>query len=178
VTNVRWILDEMAALSRQLLEVGKGGARGARTSVRLDRLVADHLRLASGHPAVRGCRVTSLVDEGLEAEVDRNRFGALLLNLVLNAAEATSGTGRVHVGLKARGDEVVLEVHDDGPGVPESERDRIFDAFRTTKPQGTGLGLLTVRSVTDDHGGSVEVERSDELGGACFRVTIPKKIPG
>lgn len=175
VTNVRWILDEMAALSRQLLEVGKGDARGARTRVRLDRLVADHLRLASGHPAVRGCRVTSLVDDGLEAEVDRNRFGALLLNLVLNAAEATSGTGRVHFGLKARGDEVVLEVHDDGPGVPESERDRIFEAFRTTKPQGTGLGLLTVRSVAEDHGGRVEVERSDELGGACFRVTIPRK---
>lgn len=178
VTNVRWILDEMAALSRQLLEVGRGGTAQARASVRLDRLVADHLRLASGHPAVRGCRVTSAVDDGLEADADRNRFGALLLNLVLNAAEATSGTGRVHVSLKARGDDVVLEVHDDGPGVPETERARIFDAFRTTKPQGTGLGLLTVRSVAEDHGGRVEVERSDAFGGACFRVTFPRKSAG
>lgn len=175
VANLRWILDELAALSKQLLTLGGSQVADRYATVRLDRLVSDYLAMTSSHPGIRGCRATSLVDDGLEADVDPSRFGALLLNLILNAAEATGGSGRVHVTLKGEGGNAVLEVHDDGPGVADAERDRIFETFRTTKPQGTGLGLLTVRSVAEDHGGRVEVERSEELGGACFRVVIPRK---
>jgi signal transduction histidine kinase len=173
VANVKWILDELAALSKQLLALGTERKARRFADYRLDRLISDSLSLASSHPTLRGTRVTSLVDDGLEARVDRNRIGALLLNLLLNAAEATGGTGRIHVVLRGEGQGWVLEVHDDGPGVQEAERERIFDPFRTSKPEGSGLGLLTVRSVAEDHCGRVEVTDSAELGGACFRVVVP-----
>jgi two-component system NtrC family sensor kinase len=96
----------------------------------------------------------------------------MLINLVLNAAEATGPGGRIDVRLTGDGAEARLEVHDDGPGIPEERRPGIFEAFETTKPDGTGLGLFSVQHIAEVHGGRAEALAS-ELGGACFRVSLP-----
>jgi signal transduction histidine kinase len=95
-----------------------------------------------------------------------------VLNLVLNAADAVEGRGIIEVRLSASGPQAVLEVHDNGPGIPEDQRRRIFEAFYTTKAMGTGLGLLSVKACADEHHGHVEV-LSSPLGGALFRLTLP-----
>jgi len=100
----------------------------------------------------------------------------MLLNLILNAADATHGRGRIDVRLRRAEDMAILEVNDDGPGVPAERRGAIFDAFYSSKAHGTGLGLLTVKVTAEEHGGAVEVETSD-LGGACFRVRLPRERP-
>jgi len=69
-------------------------------------------------------------------------------------------------------DEAIVEVHDDGPGVPLAQRSKIFAPFHTTKEVGSGLGLVSVKVCAEQHGGRVVVSESD-LGGACFRVTLP-----
>lgn len=135
----------------------------------------------------------------LGAEVDSDKVERILLNLLSNAFKFTPAGGRIAVRLTtrtggpARDDEeagdrppgnavAVLEVRDDGPGVPEPLREAIFERFRQVEGGsgrrfgGTGLGLAIVREFADLHGGSVEVGDAPE-GGACFVVEIPLRAP-
>jgi signal transduction histidine kinase len=106
---------------------------------------------------------------------DRDRMIQMLGNLVRNATEAAGTSGRVEVRTTARAaDEVLITVEDSGPGIPESDRDRIFEPWLTTKRHGSGLGLAVVRTILDAHGGSVAVDASP-LGGARFQMRLPKE---
>lgn len=107
---------------------------------------------------------------------DGPQLKQVLLNLLRNAIEAIGETGRgrgrvvLAVARSAEGLEFIVD--DDGPGVPEADRERIFSPFHTTKQQGTGLGLAVSQSIVQLHGGSIAVEDSP-LGGARFRCVIP-----
>jgi signal transduction histidine kinase len=100
----------------------------------------------------------------------------MLLNLVLNAADAGCNRGTVLVRAVPAPDNVVIEVHDNGPGIPASEREKIFHSLYTTKPDGTGLGLLAVQACAKTHQGHIQV-LSSGLGGACFSITLPLHAP-
>ncbi len=108
--------------------------------------------------------------------LDRQMLGRALVNLVRNAAEAGHQRGQelVHVRLRVtRHDDLwVLDIDDDGPGIPEELLSVVFDPYMTTKRSGTGLGLAIVEKIIVEHGGSILAERSD-LGGARLRVSIP-----
>lgn len=95
-------------------------------------------------------------------------------NIIDNATDATSGRGTIAIRTCREGDDAVVEIIDDGAGIPEELLTRIFEPFFTTKPQGqgTGLGLDTAwRIVTEEHGGRMEVESAP--GKTVFRVTVP-----
>ena len=102
----------------------------------------------------------------------------MVLNLLVNAMQAIEATGRgggrIEIDTRAQGDEVILEVADDGCGIPEEILPRIFDPFFTTKPvgQGTGLGLAISQGIVTDHGGRIKVE-STPGRGSRFRVILP-----
>jgi signal transduction histidine kinase len=81
--------------------------------------------------------------------------------------------GHVLVHAERTPEGVALVVQDDGPGVPEPARERIFDPYFTTKPEGTGLGLAIVKKVVVEHNGGISVHRSTRLGGAAFVVALP-----
>jgi two-component system sensor histidine kinase PilS (NtrC family) len=70
-------------------------------------------------------------------------------------------------------DSIAIVVEDDGTGVPESARERVFDPYFTTKVEGTGLGLAIVKKVVVEHNGSIAVDQSARLGGAAFVVSLP-----
>ena len=72
---------------------------------------------------------------------------------------------------------IVVDVADNGPGVPENLTDRIFNPFFTTKPQGSGLGLAIVRKIVDAHDGWIDLSSSPTTG-TCFRVTLPVSSAG
>jgi two-component system, NtrC family, nitrogen regulation sensor histidine kinase NtrY len=120
--------------------------------------------------------------EPLPVAIDRQMFRRVLVNLVRNAAEsiraeraASEGQPRGHVVVSAsrNSDSVVLLIEDDGPGVPEALRERVFDPYFTTKAEGTGLGLAIVKKVVVEHNGSISVGSSTRLGGAAFSVSLP-----
>jgi signal transduction histidine kinase len=110
---------------------------------------------------------------------DRRRVEQILTNLLANAAKYTPGGGVVEVTAASVNGHVTLSVADNGPGVPESERDIVFDKFYRGRDAqrrgeaGSGLGLAIVKSLVDLHGGSVRVEESAPRG-ARFVVELPR----
>ena len=118
---------------------------------------------------------------------DHDQLCQLFTNLLINAFEALEGSGTVELSAREGPPEddsqsptgephtstrtVIIDVADDGPGVPRELTDRIFNAFFTTKPQGSGLGLAIVRKVVDAHDGKIDI--LSEGRGTHFRVTLP-----
>src|SRR5437588_6080150 len=119
-------------------------------------------------------------------EADSHQLMQVFTNLLANAFEALEGKGLVLikafpkaiesdptlVGPQPPTPTVVIDVADDGPGLPVDARDKIFDPFFTTKPQGSGLGLAIVRKIVDAHDGRIDVS-ARAGGGTVFRVTLP-----
>jgi signal transduction histidine kinase len=108
---------------------------------------------------------------------DPEQFKEVLVNLLVNACEAMSGGGAVviseAVGLDdALGRVVRVTVQDNGPGIPASIRDKVFQPFFSTKEEGTGLGLSIAARIVEEHGGWLRL-RSGEGEGAAFVITLP-----
>ncbi|WP_397604308.1 sensor histidine kinase [Sphingorhabdus sp.] len=115
-------------------------------------------------------------DKAIAARVERQDLDEMLGNLIENAAKY--GGGSVFVTVEDAGDFVEMIIEDDGQGIPESERERLFDRgarLDTGKP-GTGLGLAIVRDVVEIYGGTVALEKSEDLGGLLVRLRLPKAI--
>ncbi|WP_395614758.1 sensor histidine kinase [Sphingorhabdus sp.] len=113
-------------------------------------------------------------DKAIVARVERQDLDEMLGNLIENAAKY--GGGSVFVTVGDAGEFVEIIIEDDGKGIPESERERLFDRgarLDTGKP-GTGLGLAIVRDVVEIYGGTVALEESEELGGLLVRLRLPK----
>lgn len=118
---------------------------------------------------------------------DSHQLGQLFSNLLINSLEAMGGRGLIRLTAslgreyeeptagadeRAPGSTLVVEVADNGPGVPPETVERIFNPFFTTKPQGSGLGLAIVRKIVDAHNGHIDLETAPGQG-ARFRVTLP-----
>jgi signal transduction histidine kinase len=153
--------------------------------VELGRVVTRVLDLLDGEAERRSIRIERRLDLGPEpvrVAGEEERLRQVLVNLALNAVEASPDGGTVRVTLSLepadpeRGDPVprlLLSVEDSGPGVPESARDRIFEPFFTTKARGTGLGLSIVHAIVTQHGGAIEVGTRPG-GGASFQLRLPR----
>lgn len=119
----------------------------------------------------KGILLEVAIEPNLPLLGDRTRLPMIWNNLLSNALEAARH--RVTVRATALTDHVVVEVTDDGPGVPPDARARIWEPFYTDKPNGTGLGLALARSVVDRHAGTIEVLDGVD-GGARLRVVFPR----
>jgi signal transduction histidine kinase len=107
-------------------------------------------------------------------ETDETQFKQALLNLMVNARQVMKNGGNVTVRTRAGSHgEVVIEVEDDGPGIPAEVRARIFEVFYSSRGGGTGLGLPIARQIVERHGGTIEVE-SVEGRGTTFRIRLPR----
>jgi signal transduction histidine kinase len=149
--------------------------------VELARVVEDAVQMAESLVARGSVDVVSKLPTDLPAiEADVHQLRQLFTNLVTNAFEALGGEGRVTVTAAqvAPDDEalgrraIAITVADDGPGIPEDVRDRIFSPFFTTKPRGSGLGLAIVRKIIDAHEGRIDLEVGPERG-TTFHVVLP-----
>ena len=107
---------------------------------------------------------------------DRVQLQQVFMNLMLNAIEAMKDTGgelTIRSGLSPEG-ELLISISDTGVGLPLKNLERIFDAFHTTKPQGTGMGLAITRSIVESHGGRIWATANQEAG-ATFHFTLPRE---
>lgn len=113
------------------------------------------------------CEVTDV-----SAIFDPGQLRQVIWNLLRNALEATSLQGHIALAVHATGGNALLQVSDDGPGIPTELRDRIFEPFFTTKERGTGLGLALVGRIVGAHAGTIEVDADDF--GTRFTITLPR----
>jgi signal transduction histidine kinase len=109
--------------------------------------------------------------------VNAGRISQVLLNLLLNAADASSSAGEIRVLFAQTGDTVTVVVSDDGDGITDDQRSHLFEPFFTTKPpgRGTGLGLFVSRRIVEEHGGTLECLPSAGRGerGTAFQIVLP-----
>jgi signal transduction histidine kinase len=98
----------------------------------------------------------------------------VFLNLLLNALQMIPAEGEVVVRTTTDADQLIVEVSDNGPGIPPENRQRVFDPFFTTRERGVGLGLTVVQQIVRSHGGNITVHESPS-GGACFRFFLPSR---
>lgn len=140
---------DLAALARDVVALAAQSGRGADVQVRYDG------------PDV------------LEVVADPAQMRQVLWNLLRNAVQASSAGAEVTVRLHPEEGRVVLSIADHGPGIPPEARERLFDAFFTTRSHGVGIGLAVVKRILDDHGFTVEVD-TGERTGTTFRVAIPR----
>ncbi len=130
------------------------------------------------HPRHQGTRIEIISNGPSMAWFDARKLERALCNLLLNACEAAPGSqGRVQVGIEYIDSCVRISVSDNGPGIADEIRDKLFHPFVSFgKENGTGLGLTVVQKIVQDHGGQVAMERTPD-SRTIFRITIPGQSP-
>jgi NO-binding membrane sensor protein with MHYT domain/signal transduction histidine kinase len=148
-----------------------------RDSVDVNEVIREMISLLLGEAGRHAVSIhTELAPELPKVSADRVQLQQVLMNLMLNGIEAIS-EGKVAGNLtiksqQNREERVLISVSDSGIGLPPERADKVFDAFFTTKPQGTGMGLSISRSIIESHGGRLWATGNPD-GGATFQFTLP-----
>src|SRR5580698_4918975 len=172
--EVRIGVNQMTELLDSLLEFSR-----TRESLRLtfgnvkesaDRVV----QTIHSHPRFHPVWITIRQEGNCRGWFDAKRLERALYNLLLNACEAVpAGDGRINIEITEIPDGVQVRVIDNGRGIPESVRNKLFEPFVSSgKENGTGLGLTVVQKIVQDHGGDVIVEKTS-AEGTVFRLLLP-----
>ncbi len=129
-----------------------------------------------------GIQYSVRLPDKLIVEIDTEKYQRILQNILSNAFRFTPPNGEISVTVTSDTDHVILEIHDNGPGIPMDKREKIFDRFQQIEGQrgqlygGTGLGLAIVKEFTELHKGKV-VAKDSPQNGALFQVIFPLKAP-
>jgi signal transduction histidine kinase len=151
---------DLAALARDVLDVLDGRAQQAGVALGIDAIPLGAAPYVTA-PAVHG---------------DPRRLKEALINLVANAIEATPSGGRVALDVRSTGDAAILEVRDTGRGIAPEHLERLGTSFFTTRPNGTGLGVVLAQGVITQHGGSLAY--TSTVGkGTTVRIVLPHDAP-
>lgn len=163
-------VDRLEKITENYLRLSRMGS-GERRPVDLAEVLEN--ALATYATAIEKARVRIDWKAGGSLPIvgDATNLEQALGNLLQNALQ--SGAGRIEFRLGSREDRAFVRIEDNGPGVPDSMREKLFTPFSTTKAQGTGLGLSFVKKVAEEHGGEVRLVDSEVLGGAAFEITLP-----
>ena len=174
--------ERAARIVRNLLTFARK-RQSTRTLIDLNQVVRETIALRASGQHITNIDVVTALATGLPSVfADAHQIQQVLLNLVINAEQAMlAAHGRGSLVLRtwhdAARDTAVLQVSDDGPGVPVDVKNKIFDPFFTTKEtgQGTGLGLTVAYAIVQEHGGTIRVD-SPDAGGASFTVELPVSV--
>jgi signal transduction histidine kinase len=167
-------VDQMTDLIESLLEFSRtreslrpsyGDVRSA-----VDRAVQG----VKVHPEFQRIRVRITCEGLTEGWFDFKKLERALLNLLLNACEAVPAeSGKIDIGLRRQGESLEIRIEDNGSGIADAVRDRLFEPFVSHgKENGTGMGLTVVQKILQDHGGDIAVERTSSAG-TTFCIKIP-----
>ena len=141
------------------------------TTFDLRPLLLDAIAMLRRDPANASLEV-ALDGPGVTLTADADLIRAAASNLLLNAAQAMGGQGRITIAIEQGDQRLVLEIRDGGPGIPIELREQVFEPFFTTKSRGGGLGLAIARRTAELHGGTLTLTCPD-TGGTVFTMTVP-----
>jgi signal transduction histidine kinase len=140
-------------------------------TIDLRLLIAEAATMLRRDPAAAAIEV-KVEGSDVTLTADSDMLKATLQNLLINAAQAMEGRGRIDVAVGANGGSCTIQVHDSGPGIPANMREQVFEPFFTTKSRGGGLGLPVARRTAELHGGSLTLE-CPPRGGTVATLTLP-----
>jgi two-component system sensor histidine kinase FlrB len=173
-------LDQLRRLERlvhDMLVFARRGELGFAPQA-LDGLLAELADRFRDAYAERGGRISvSIRDAALTIPANREALLSALSNLARNALHAVDDAPELHVRAARSGGSVRIDLVDQGPGIPDEQRARVFEPFYTTRASGTGLGLAVAAEVAERHGGSLELLPAARAHGAHFRMTLPLEDP-
>jgi len=156
---------------QELVDVSRGRIQAPETC-RLSELIGAAVETQAAAAGQQGVEIRTEVDPAIELPVEPGRMERVFLNLISNAIEAMPNGGTIVIAAERRDGEVVVQVDDNGPGVPAAMRERLFQPFVTAGKNGLGLGLALSRQTVLDHGGDLWIEDGGG-GGARFRLRLP-----
>jgi len=174
---------EAGALAAQIIDRLRSlykKAPPSRELVAINEVIGDMAGMLRSEARGHGVSIrTDLEDDLPMTMADRVQLQQVLMNLMLNGIEAMSETGGV-ITVKSqlnKEGQILISVIDTGPGLPHGKADQIFDAFFTTKPEGSGMGLAICKSIVESHGGRIWAT-VNEGRGAIFHFTLPATAAG
>jgi two-component system sensor histidine kinase PilS (NtrC family) len=179
--------DRLSRLLTEFLDFARVKVRSSE-ELHVGALVKQAVDLVRANPQCAGCRVELRIDEGAAGALvngDADLLHRALVNLLLNAVQWAGHGGAAEVALDVAESEILsrsleytravrIRVSDSGPGVPEEDREHVFDPFFTLRPGGTGLGLALVQRAAEAHGGAVFVDEPGDGWSTTFTLYLPE----
>jgi two-component system phosphate regulon sensor histidine kinase PhoR len=171
--SLLWIMQEMLDLS--MIESGQAIVR--MVDVNLHALTEDAIERLEEQAIAKEVRITHDVPPDMQVLCDYDQIRRVLVNLIHNAIKWSPKGGRITIHASNGGDDVTIEVLDDGPGVPSDQVERIFERFYQVNPsrsgsQGTGLGLAICKHIVEAHGGRIWAVGNDSQPAGRFYFTV------
>jgi two-component system sensor histidine kinase HydH len=142
------------------------------SELNLADVVRSSLRQVQAQAKKRGITIESRVEDPVKVMGDEEKVHQVMLNLLLNAVDASPDADTVIVSLSTSESGAVISIKDSGTGISESDAARVFEPFFTTKSSGTGLGLAIAKSIVERHHGRIDL-RNDSEGGAIAEFSLP-----
>ena len=176
-------LETLRVLIDDLLDIFKLNEEGYSLNheyLQMSAVVEEEVNAIAELAQSKQISIEENIDSDIKAVIDATRIKQVIRNLISNALKFTDAGGTIKISLKKEKELAVCSVEDNGSGIEESEREKIFDRFHQIeekskgKPKGTGLGLAISRKIVELHGGSIWVEAA-AVKGSCFIFTIPIK---
>jgi len=172
---IREECEAMEAYLGEFLDYTREGALEVR-ELAVGELLESVVSAVSRHPDARAASIHLAGPGGLVIAGDAPSLRRMVTNVVLNSVQAAPLGEVVVRAAPANGEAIVIEVVDNGPGVPVALRERVFEPFFSNRPGGTGLGLAVARRTVERHGGTIRAEAA-ERGGARFVICLPRNGP-
>lgn len=169
-SKIQRSITRMSHQVEEVLEYIRPQSLNVKTNSILN-VIANTLERFTEYPDVK----IIMPENDAKIECDAEKLEIVFLNLALNAIQAMGNKGTIRIRIRDKGDRVVVEVEDTGPGIPKDLLPKIFDPLFTTRMIGTGLGLASCKGIIEKHGGAINIKT--KIGkGTTFLLYLPKKI--
>lgn len=159
-------------MTQRLQKIGNSQTQIEMKIINVNDFIPQSIEFAKRHRKLKPCTIRLKQNGDAVLKINTFLFEQMLINLMINAADATSSQGIIELNVDNPDGQVLIEVHDNGPGVSEDQLERVFQPFHTTKTDGSGLGLTMVKQCAELHNGTISIGKSP-LGGAVFKLVFP-----
>jgi len=164
INKIETITSELLFISKPMTNYKK--------SESIQSMIQDVFALLNSQARLRNIKLDWKSHHDYYIYCDRSQFKQVLINLVKNAIEAVNAKGTITIMVRRSNHHLVVDVIDEGPGIPKDIIHKLSEPFFTTKQSGTGLGLMITKQILEQHEGSIEILQNKEKG-STFRIRIP-----
>jgi signal transduction histidine kinase len=171
--EIRIAVSQMTDMIESLLEFSQTRKSLHLSHIKVEDVVRRAVSAVKAHPHRHTVAIRVVSDTVPAGWFDEKKLQRVFYNLLLNACEAAPASGQIQIAIRTEDNRLEIRLQDNGTGIPESIRDRLFQPFVSFgKENGTGMGLAVVQKILQDHGGDINLEATSKAG-SLFKITLP-----